>query len=60
MIFVCSKDSKVTEKINYDLLKTIQGIQDGTISCPELLGYFPISKTREEIPSAITKNLTVC
>lgn len=48
-------DSKVTEKINYDLLKTIEGIQSGTTSCPELLGHCVISKTKESIPSAISK-----
>lgn len=52
------KDSKVSEKINYDLLKTIQQIELGTKSCPELLGYCPVSKTKEEIPSAITKDLS--
>ncbi|XP_023017496.2 glutamate--cysteine ligase [Leptinotarsa decemlineata] len=43
------KDSKVTERINYDLLKTIEAIQDGKISCPELLGADPRTKTKESI-----------
>lgn len=54
----CRNDSKVSDKINYDLLKTIQGIEAGTISCPELVGYSAISKTKDDIPSAITKNLS--
>ncbi|KAJ8926311.1 hypothetical protein NQ314_021327 [Rhamnusium bicolor] len=47
------QDSKVTERINYDLLKTIKDIQDGSKSCPELLGYSTMSKTKENIPSAL-------
>lgn len=50
-------DSKISEKINYDLLKMIQKIQSGAVSCPELLGYSAISKTKENIPTAITKNM---
>lgn len=48
-------DSKVSESINYDLLKTIDGIQSGKITCPELLGPSQMSKTKENIPSALTK-----
>nr|XP_022918914.1 glutamate--cysteine ligase [Onthophagus taurus] len=49
------QDSKVTERINYDLLMTIDGIQQGEISCPELLGDIFTTKTKESIPTALTK-----
>jgi glutamate--cysteine ligase catalytic subunit len=49
-------DSQVTEEINYDLLKTISAIQGGELACPELLGYSTMSKTKENIPSALSKN----
>lgn len=51
------KDSVVSDRINYDLLKTIKGIQSGEIDCPELLGCCIISKTKENIPSALTKQV---
>lgn len=50
------QDSKVTEQINYDLLKTIKDIQQGNKSCPELLGYSTMSKTKENIPNALFKD----
>ncbi|XP_044751273.1 glutamate--cysteine ligase [Coccinella septempunctata] len=50
------QDSKVSESINYDLLKTIDAIQSGKLKCPELLGTSVISKTRENIPAAMTKD----
>lgn len=46
------KDSVVSEKINYDLLKTAYGIQTGTIPAPKLLGGGNVSKTNENIPKA--------
>ncbi|VVC95437.1 unnamed protein product [Leptidea sinapis] len=49
------KDSVVTERINYDLLKTAHGIQTGNIPAPTLLGSSNISKTNEDIPKAFTK-----
>lgn len=49
------KDSIVTEKINYDLLKKAKKIQEGLMPCNELIGCFTNSKTSEEIPSAIAK-----
>ncbi|XP_017767969.1 PREDICTED: glutamate--cysteine ligase catalytic subunit [Nicrophorus vespilloides] len=48
-------DSKVSDRINFDLLKTVKGIQSGMIACPELLGYCPVSKTVEKIPPAMSK-----
>ncbi|XP_052737128.1 glutamate--cysteine ligase catalytic subunit [Bicyclus anynana] len=48
-------DSVVSEKINYDLLKTAHGIQTGAIPAPSLLGGSIVSKTNEDIPTAITK-----
>ncbi|XP_026763971.2 glutamate--cysteine ligase catalytic subunit [Galleria mellonella] len=53
-----NKDSVVTEKINYDLLKTAHGIQTGTIPAPTLLGTSNISKTNEDIPKAFSKMLS--
>ncbi|GJQ86461.1 hypothetical protein Trydic_g10368 [Trypoxylus dichotomus] len=50
-------NSKVSDKINYDLLKTVNDIQEGIISCPELLGYSIMSKTKESIPTALTKEI---
>lgn len=55
ILFIRRNDSIVTEKINYDLLKKMKGIQDGE-KCTELLGYFTQSKTSESIPSAIVKH----
>lgn len=52
------KDSIVTEKINYDLLKTAKEIQEGLRSCPELLGHCIQSKTADNIPPAIMKHLS--
>lgn len=52
------KDSVVSEKINYDLLKTAYGIQMGTIPAPTLLGGSNVSKTNEDIPKAFTKMMS--
>ncbi|KAG5680706.1 hypothetical protein PVAND_010197 [Polypedilum vanderplanki] len=49
------KDSIVSEKINYDLLKKAKKIQEGLLPCNELIGCFTNSKTKEEIPPAIAK-----
>lgn len=46
------KDSVVSEKINYDLLKTAHGVQTGTVPAPNLLGSSNVSKTNEDIPKA--------
>ncbi|KAI4464929.1 glutamate cysteine ligase [Holotrichia oblita] len=51
------QDSKISDEINYDLLKRVNGIQEGLISCPELLGYSTMSKTKESIPTALTKEV---
>ncbi|CAD7093323.1 unnamed protein product [Hermetia illucens] len=51
------KDSIVTERINYDLLKKIKDIEEGA-PCPELLGSANKTKTQDNIPSAIVKHLT--
>lgn len=56
MLVFSSHDSVVSEGINYDLLKTLKDIQDGTKSCPELLGYSATSKTNENIPHALKNN----
>ncbi|XP_063224221.1 glutamate--cysteine ligase [Bacillus rossius redtenbacheri] len=50
------QDSVVSERINYDLLWRIHGIQTGEVQCPELLGTNAQSKTREDIPSAMRKD----
>ncbi|CAG4963101.1 unnamed protein product [Parnassius apollo] len=52
------KDSIVTEKINYDLLKTAHGIQTGKIPAPTLLGSSNVSKTNEDIPKAFSKMMS--
>ncbi|XP_071442481.1 glutamate--cysteine ligase catalytic subunit isoform X1 [Hetaerina americana] len=49
------KDSVISEKINYDLLKTIDSIQNGIIPCPDLLGAPLISKTQDSVPQTISK-----
>ncbi|KAF6203999.1 hypothetical protein GE061_002338 [Apolygus lucorum] len=49
------QDSIVNEEVNYDLLKTIDGIQSGTVPCPELIGPSLVSKTQETIPTAMQK-----
>ncbi|RVE50980.1 hypothetical protein evm_004389 [Chilo suppressalis] len=53
-----NKDSIVTERINYDLLKTAHGIQTGAIPAPTLLGGHIASKTNEDIPKAFTRMLS--
>ncbi|XP_045454710.1 glutamate--cysteine ligase isoform X2 [Melitaea cinxia] len=52
------KDSVVTEKINYDLLKTAHGIQTGSLAAPTLLGSSTTSKTNDDIPNAIRRMLS--
>ncbi|CAB0033817.1 unnamed protein product [Trichogramma brassicae] len=49
------KDSKISQKINYDLLKKIHDLETNKISCPELLGPCTVSKTTETIPVAMKK-----
>ncbi|KAL0281438.1 UNVERIFIED_CONTAM: hypothetical protein PYX00_002425 [Menopon gallinae] len=49
------KDSYISEKINYDLMKRIMDIQTGNVMCPELLGISIKSKTQEFIPAAVSK-----
>ncbi|XP_026473928.1 glutamate--cysteine ligase-like [Ctenocephalides felis] len=51
------KDSVVSERINYDLLKRAYEIQNGNEPCPELLGRGGKSKTKENIPEALEKQL---
>ncbi len=41
------QDSVVSEGIAYDLLKQMQGITDGEIPCPELLGNL-VSKAPQD------------
>lgn len=48
-------DSVITQHINYDLLKKINGIVSNEVSCPELLGPCIASKTTETIPAAVAK-----
>ncbi|KAG8198502.1 hypothetical protein JTE90_017368 [Oedothorax gibbosus] len=49
-----NSDSIVNEKVNYDLLATIDRITHGLEVCPELLGK-PTSRTRDHIPNAVEK-----
>ncbi|XP_011496435.1 PREDICTED: glutamate--cysteine ligase catalytic subunit [Ceratosolen solmsi marchali] len=49
------RDSIISQKINYDLLKKIHDIETNKVSCPELLGPCTISKTSETVPVAMTK-----
>lgn len=56
-LFVSRKDSIVTDKINYDLLKKAKKIQEGLLPCNELIGCFTNTKTTEEIPPAIAKHI---
>ncbi|XP_017056232.1 glutamate--cysteine ligase [Drosophila ficusphila] len=53
------QDSVVSERINYDLLKRIQGIQQGKQVEPALLGqgYHSKTKTKDFIPPALQKQL---
>uniref|UniRef100_A0A6M2DFZ2 Glutamate--cysteine ligase n=1 Tax=Xenopsylla cheopis TaxID=163159 RepID=A0A6M2DFZ2_XENCH len=51
------QDSIVSERINYDLLKRAYDIQNGGASCPELLGRGVKSKTKENIPEALEKQM---
>lgn len=52
------KDSIVTDRINFDILRKAKEIQEGNLSCPELLGHYNESKTKDSIPTAIQKHLT--
>jgi len=47
----------VSERINYDLLKCIQSIQEGKHIEPALLGKGNHSKTKDFIPPALQKQL---
>ncbi|XP_058798275.1 glutamate--cysteine ligase catalytic subunit [Phymastichus coffea] len=49
------KDSRISQRINYDLLKKIYDIETNKISCPELHGRCTISKTSEKVPLAMAK-----
>ncbi|XP_012278557.1 glutamate--cysteine ligase catalytic subunit [Orussus abietinus] len=49
------KDAVITERINYDLLKTVCRIQTNELLCPELLGLCTSSRTTETIPAAVAK-----
>ncbi|XP_030382175.1 glutamate--cysteine ligase [Scaptodrosophila lebanonensis] len=51
------QDSVVSERINYDLLKRIQSIQQGKHVEPALLGQGNHSKTKDFIPPALQKQL---
>eukprot|EP00286_Rhodomonas_abbreviata_P024655 CAMPEP_0181298976 /NCGR_PEP_ID=MMETSP1101-20121128/6080_1 /TAXON_ID=46948 /ORGANISM="Rhodomonas abbreviata, Strain Caron Lab Isolate" /LENGTH=645 /DNA_ID=CAMNT_0023404055 /DNA_START=87 /DNA_END=2024 /DNA_ORIENTATION=+ len=42
-----AKDSAVTEKINYDLLKTCLDVSHGDLEAPELLGGFACAASRK-------------
>lgn len=48
------RDSVVSEAINYDLLTTMERIQNGSLDCPSLLDHSR-SKTRDFIPAPIMK-----
>ncbi|KAM7348926.1 glutamate--cysteine ligase isoform 2-T12 [Cochliomyia hominivorax] len=55
------KDSIVTDRINYDMLKKIQDIQNGKLIEPSLLGQEGNhTKTKDFIPPAIQKHLNGC
>lgn len=58
LVIVHRKDSVVSERINYDLLKMAHGIQTGKIAAHTLLGSSVVSKTNEDIPLAFTKMLS--
>jgi glutamate--cysteine ligase catalytic subunit len=49
------RDSVVSETINYDLLTTMERIQNGSLDCPALLLDHSRSKTRDFIPAPIMK-----
>ncbi|XP_036318895.1 glutamate--cysteine ligase [Rhagoletis pomonella] len=51
------KDSVVSDRINYDLLKRIQNIQEGKVIEPTLLGKGNHSKTKDTLPPALQKQL---
>lgn len=54
------KDSKITQRINYDLLKKVHDIESNKLSCPELLGPCITSKTTESVPTAVAKAENMC
>ncbi|XP_037818840.1 glutamate--cysteine ligase [Lucilia sericata] len=54
------KDSVVSDRINYDMLKKIQDIQNGKLIEPALLGQGNHTKTKDFIPPAIQKHLNGC
>lgn len=59
-LVTCRKDSIVSDSINYDILKKIEGIQKGDIVEPRLLGQSNHTKTKDFIPLAIQKHLNGC
>lgn len=54
------QDSVVSDQINYDLLKKVQKIQEGTLMEPSLFGQGNHSKTKDFIPPAIVKQWNGC
>ncbi|XP_060522257.1 glutamate--cysteine ligase [Cylas formicarius] len=50
-------DSVVSEEINYDLLETVRDIQEDIKSCPDLLGFRIMSKTKENVPHALENDV---
>lgn len=52
------KDSVVSDQINYDILKKAKEIQEGVRECPELLGHAINTKTKDNIPTALQKQLS--
>lgn len=59
-MFNYRKDSKITQRINYDLLKKVHDIESNKLSCPELLGPCITSKTTESVPTAVAKAENMC
>ena len=52
-------DSEVSEEINYDLIQNLQGITNGTVKAPELLGKYQEEAFHEDIetPDAMIERM---
>lgn len=52
------RDSVVSERVAYDLLRAAHGVQTGAVAAPRLLGASSVSKTHDDIPEAFRRMMT--
>lgn len=52
------RDSVVSERVAYDLLRAAHGVQIGTVAAPRLLGTSSATKTNDDIPNAFRRMIS--